>query len=376
MLAGSAAGCRQSPAGAGDGALGAPAVSHPSAPAPTLSVVPSSVVPWDTPVRVSVAHGTLRSVRMSDPTGSVVPGAISSDGRSWTNTTTLVPNTHYVVSADLLDAGKQPSTGTVAFSTAPAADTVSTVITPGDNDVVGVGQPVIVSFDRTVTDRRVVEEHLSVTAVPAVLGAWHWVSATEVHYRPRVYWPAGERITVSTSLDGVNVGNGVWGDRNHTARFTVGASRISYVNVARHTMSVTEGGRLIRVLPISAGRDKYPTVGGVHIALEKSPEIIMDSATVGIPRNSPDGYYETVFWDVRISDGGTFVHAAPWSVADQGHSNVSHGCVNLSPADAAWYYRFTQRGDVIDIRGTTRGPDISDPGMADWNIPWSQWAGT
>lgn len=29
-----------------------------------------------------------------------------------------------------------------------------------------------------------------------------------------------------------------------------------------------------------------------------------------------------------------FVHAAPWSVAQQGSSNVSHGCINLSPDNA------------------------------------------
>jgi hypothetical protein len=40
----------------------------------------------------------------------------------------------------------------------------------------------------------------------------------------------------------------------------------------------------------------------------------MDSATVGIPKGDPDYYYETVYWDTRISNGGMFVHAAPWSL--------------------------------------------------------------
>jgi lipoprotein-anchoring transpeptidase ErfK/SrfK len=129
----------------------------------------------------------------------------------------------------------------------------------------------------------------------------------------------------------------------------------------------------VRSVPISAGRTKYPTMGGVHIVLYKSYDVIMDSQTVGIPRNSPDGYYEHVFWDVAISNGGEFVHAAPWSVGAQGNSNVSHGCVNLSPADATWFYGFSTLGDVVEVVGSPRPPS-DDAGTLDWRLPWEQWA--
>lgn len=371
-LAGAVAGCTRSGPPVTDG----PAFNRLSGSPPTLSLVAAGAgrVGWDKPVQLYADNGTFSSVRVTDATGFPISGDIRSDGHVWTNSTLLVPDTRYQVSATLLGQGKQPSIRSLAFSTKPAARTLQVRITPGDDAAVGVGQPVVVSFNRPVIERHLVEEHLSVTATPAVLGAWHWISATEVHYRPRDYWPSGDHVFVSTSLDRVNVGDGVWGHGNHTARFTIGQARISEVNVALHTMTVTDNGRLVRVLPISAGRDKYPTAGGVHIALDKQPEITMDSTTVGIPRTSPDGYYEKVYWDVRISYGGAFVHAAPWSVHDQGHSNVSHGCVNLSPADAAWFYRFTQRGDIINISGTPRGPEVNDPGMVDWNIPWSRWA--
>ena len=55
-------------------------------------------------------------------------------------------------------------------------------------------------------------------------------------------------------------------------------------------------------------------------------------------QGQPGYYKETVQLDARISNDGEFVHAAPWSDAQQGHSNVSHGCVNLSPANAQWFY--------------------------------------
>ena len=129
---------------------------------------------------------------------------------------------------------------------------------------------------------------------------------------------------------------------------------MSTVDANAHTMTVTDNGAVVKTIPVSTGRDKYPTKSGVHVVSDKAPKVIMDSATVGIPRNSPDGYYETVFWDVRISNSGEFVHAAPWSVGDQGHVNVSHGCVNVSTADAEWFYNYSQVGDVVTVVGTRR----------------------
>ena len=125
---------------------------------------------------------------------------------------------------------------------------------------------------------------------------------------------------------------------------------------------------------VSTGRDKYPTKGGVHIVLEKNRIKIMDSATVGIPRNSPDGYYEKVPFSVRISNGGAFVHAASWSVRSQGVRNVSHGCVNMSPADAEWFYGLAKRGDVVNVINSPVRPVLWDAGMSDWNIPFAEWA--
>ena len=123
---------------------------------------------------------------------------------------------------------------------------------------------------------------------------------------------------------------------------------------------------------VSTGRDQYPTTSGVHVVLEKTPSVIMDSATVGIPKGNPDYYYETVLWDVRISWSGEFVHAAPWSTSAQGHQNVSHGCVNANPVDAKWFYDMSRRGDIVMVTGTPR-PLISGNGWTDWNLDWPKW---
>jgi lipoprotein-anchoring transpeptidase ErfK/SrfK len=137
-------------------------------------------------------------------------------------------------------------------------------------------------------------------------------------------------------------------------------------------MSVVVNGAVARTFAVSTGRDKYPTTSGVHVVLDKAPSVIMNSATVGIPKGSPDYYYETVLFDVRISWSGEYVHSAPWSVSSQGRANVSHGCVNAGPADAQWFYNLTRRGDVVVVTGTPR-PLQSGNGWTDWNMSWAQW---
>jgi len=136
-------------------------------------------------------------------------------------------------------------------------------------------------------------------------------------------------------------------------------------------MTVTVAGQAIAVFPISGGKPKDPTMNGAHIVLDREHVVHMVSSTVGIPVNSPDGYDELVYDDVHISDSGEYVHAAPWSVASQGVTNVSHGCVNLSPADAHTFFLFSRVGDVVLIQGSPRPPELGDHGVMDWDTGWT-----
>jgi lipoprotein-anchoring transpeptidase ErfK/SrfK len=357
------------------GAPAQPSLADAVPPVVTVLGLTNGRVPWNKPLEVEVTNGVIRSVAVTTGEGLAIDGVIGAGSTVWKSAKTLVPLSRYTATVVYVDDAKHVGTTTMSFSAADASKHLRVELSPGDGAVVGVGSPVIVQFSRPIplSRRAVVEARLSVTTTPVRTGAWHWMNSQEVHWRPPTYWTKGARVRVAANLDGLYLGDGVWGSGHHETSFRIGDAHVSRVDVAAHKMYVYNNGILVKTFPISAGRDKYPTKNGVHITFEKSQLVIMDSATVGIPRNSPDGYYEKVYWDVRISYGGAFVHAAPWSVRDQGITNVSHGCVNLSPANAQWFYAWSYRGDIVDVLNSSAAPDLSDPGMADWNYTWSQW---
>ena len=339
-----------------------------------LTVTPrngAAKVALDAHARVVADNGRLRRVRVTGG-GERLAGTLADDGRSWVSTGPLAPATRYRVVADAVDDAGTPTRRQSTFTTLRPRAELRAAIMPLDGETVGVGLPIGVWFNQPVADRAAVERRLEVTSSKPVGGAWHWFTDTEVHYRPREYWPSGTRVTLQARLAGTDAGDGVWGVADRTIRFRIGERRISIVDVRTHRMKVVSGGRILRVLPVSTGRERYPTTNGIHFVISKTRDELMDSSTVGIPRNSPGGYYEHVAWSVRISNSGEFVHAAPWSTGSQGRANVSHGCVNLSTANAAWYYGLTRRGDVVEVRGSPKRPGGSF-GVADWNMSWRAW---
>src|SRR5207245_2079578 len=102
------------------------------------------------------------------------------------------------------------------------------------------------------------------------------------------------KVRATINLTGLYLGDGVWGDAPHTTHYSIGESHISIVDVSKHTMTVTSNGKVLRRMPMSAGRRQFPTHAGVHLTVEKEKVHFMDSATIGIPRNSPGGYYKRV----------------------------------------------------------------------------------
>lgn len=364
--------------GSGDGASsGTPATPSPSA-VVTVDVTPADgarAVRLDAPVTVRSNGPPLDTVSVSGPAGHPLAGSFTADRTSWVSSAPLAPAARYQVAARTAPGPggtRAAASRTSAFTTLTPATSLKVSWEPVDGQVVGIGAPVTMQFTAPVPDRTAVQRRLLVRTRPAVDGAWHWFSDQEVRWRPPSYWQPGTKVHVEAKLAGYDGGNGLWGVKDRAMDFRVGDRRISHVDGQRHMMTVTRNGKVVRVIPVSLGRDQYPTMEGPHNVIETSPLVIMDSATVGIPQGSARYYREKVLWNVKFTSGGEYVHAAPWSVGSQGRVNVSHGCVNASPADAGWFFGFSRVGDIVQVTGTGRPPDTSQAGN-DWSIGWNTW---
>ncbi|HEU5159897.1 MAG TPA: Ig-like domain-containing protein [Streptosporangiaceae bacterium] len=329
----------------------------------------------DIPISVLVKSGKLLNVTVSGK-GTKVMGAASADGRQWRSRWTLVPNTQYHVIATALGEDGKTQTVTSSFKTAKPKQTLAAAVTaPSNGETVGVGMPIMLHFDRKVTNKAQVERSLEVRSSTPVVGAWRWYTDQDVYFRTKKYWPRRTKVRLIAHMSGVRAGRGLYGTKDLDHAFSIGDEHISVASSRRHHMIVRKNGKKVRDIPISMGRggiEKYTTTNGVHLAMEKSYLTVMDSSTVGCGPGCPDYYRQDVYWTVRISDSGEFVHSAPWSVGSQGYSNVSHGCVNASPGNAIWFYHFTRRGDIVRVTGTNRELTY-DNGWGFWQLPWKRW---
>jgi lipoprotein-anchoring transpeptidase ErfK/SrfK len=349
-----------------------------AAPAVNITIDPAGNAPVSpkTPVVVKAANGTLTKVTVTNHAkGNAVAGSLSADKTIWTSTEPLGYGASYDVVADGTDtAGKtREQTGTVQTVTPSATAYPSLIPAPTTTLTFGVGQIIGVSFDHDITDRTAVEKALSVTSTPPQTGAWSWIDKRTVHYRPQTYWQAGTKIAVNANLYGVDLGGGVYGKADRTATYTIHDSWIAQADGATEQMRILHNGQEVKNMPISLGSPGFPTHEGPHVISDKQPSIIMDSCTYGVCAGQPGYYREKVDLDLRISNDGEFVHSAPWSVGQQGSSNVSHGCVNLSPDNAQWFFNNFNLGDVVEITHSGGVPLKVWDTYGDWELSWSQW---
>ena len=329
----------------------------------------------DAPVAVDTAIGRLGTVRVLSAGGEPVAGMLAASGTQWRSIATLAYGTTYHVFVTATGSAHARTELTSTFGTLIPATFVSASVFPSEGLTVGVGQPIVFHFDQLISSPAAQSEvlsHLEVTESQPVLGGWHWFSDDELHFRPDGFWPAHEQMTVSWDLGGWDAGSGMWGGGQGVIHFVVGDAHVSFVNLATDMMTVTDNGLIVALYPVSGGKPSDPTMDGTHIVLDKASVVRMDSATNGVPVDSPDGYDELVYNDVHISDSGEYVHSAPWSVASQGHTNVSHGCVNISPTNALAFFEFSQVGDVVIIGGSPRPPVVGDHGVMDWSTASTQ----
>ncbi|MCV7012929.1 L,D-transpeptidase [Mycolicibacterium madagascariense] len=224
---------------------------------------------------------------------------------------------------------------------------------PLNGSMVGVAKPIYINFARPIANRQMAQAAVHVSSVPPVPGKFYWLSDTQLRWRPIDFWPANTVVNVDAG--------------GTKSSFRTGESLVATVDNTTHQMQVVRNGTLEKTFPVSMGEKGHDTPNGTYYVLEKFPSIVMDSATYGVPSTAAGGYKVTVQNAVRIDNSGNFVHSAPWSVADQGKRNVSHGCINLSAANAQWFYDNFGSGDPIVVKNSV-GTYNQNDGAQDWQM--------
>ena len=327
-----------------------------------------------TPVVVTASSGTLTEVTVKDAKGKPVKGELSGD--TWKSNARLAPDTAYTVEATAAGSDGTPTTTTSSFRTLkPKITATYGILYAGET--VGIGMPATIQFDSAVTtpaQRAQVEKLVKVTTVPKVEGHWGWLDNRQLMWRPKTYWKPGTKVTISAPLTGVQTGPDKWVGNDDSASFTVGSAMVSTVDIKNHRMTVTRDGKVINTIPISAGRPGplTETRSGIKVIIRKEGTVVMDSSTIGIKKGEPGYYREVTQSAMRVTWTGEYLHSAPWSVGSQGNANVSHGCINMSPANAAWMYANSKAGDVVKFTGSNR-QFLPTEGIGVWQYSYDGW---
>lgn len=341
----------------------------------------ASEVPLDSPVQVSVKSGRLSSVTLQETGGGPVEGIMNNGNTEWIYNAGLDSDAHYTVTAVATGTNGKKTTAQAGFGTLTAQDKLITDVTPQDGETVGVGDTINLHFNNDIPDARKAPllQHIQVASTPGVLGAWHWLDDSDVHFRTQNYWPSGTKVTVTANLNGFDAGNGVWGLGNWSDSFTIGAKHLTTIDNNSHQMLVYQNDQLIHTWPVSMGKTGFETLQGTLIVLYKLHQVKMQScATFGgaacVP-GSANYYNDYVYYDTAISTTGFYIHAAPWDLGDQGVDNVSHGCVNLSTDRATTFFDWSMPGDVVVITNTGNTATYAS-GEGDWQIDFAQYNNT
>lgn len=260
-----------------------------------------------------------------------------------------------------------------------------------DGTTVGVGMPIIVTFDKTITSAKAFVADTTVTVNgKKVDGGWFFEATDpssghvmEAHYRLKHYWPAHSHVHVSFDLEGRS-----GGDRHHrefvfdgqltSLDFHTGARNIGVVDNRTHMLTLTSDGKHYGTFPVSLGEDTPST------RTFRGTKVIMDQQKSVCMQDTAGTYHECgIKWDQRLTYSGEYLHAAPWNCTSGagctgpgnniGHGNSSNGCTNLKPAAAEQLYKFLRIGDVIKYPNADGKPMQLGTGYGDWNVPWSTW---
>lgn len=349
-------------------------------PAPVADPVTLKITPEDgagkLPISTEIGtrtNGEITGVTLSDDGGEAVPGELREDGSSWVPARPLAPSTSYTATVTATGPGGDTVTEETSFTTmAEPGNRTGTGLYLFDGNEYGVAMPVVVEFVDPVPEeyRDDVQRRMFVTTDPPQPGVWHWVEwGTAAYYRGPEYWQPGTTISVRIALDGHPTGDGRYGDADRGATATIADRKlVMKVRNKSKQLSVYRDGELIKEMPVSLGKAKTPSSYGHMVVMSKERETVFDTFAELGPE---EGYRVDIEYAMRLTWGGEFIHAAPWSVADQGVRNVSHGCVNMSMDNARWLFDQARVGDPVIVTGTEVALEQGN-GWTAWDLSWKE----
>ncbi|WP_442874635.1 L,D-transpeptidase [Amycolatopsis sp. NBC_00345] len=323
------------------------------------------------PITATVADGTISSVTLTNPDGKQVQGQTAADKKSWSVTEELGYDKTYTWAGQAAGSDGKPVQISGSFTTVKPRRQMAGSLNVGDGQTYGIAMPIALTFPSKVTDKASVEKALSVETTPKTEGSWAWLDGdTSVHWRPKEYFQPNTTVKVNAKIYGVDMGGGTYGRQDLSSSFTIGRSQIVKGNTQEHRMQVIRDGQQVEDFPVSYGLDSDPgrvTHSGTHVVMSKHATYSM---------NNPKYHYSDVNvpWAVRISNNGEFIHGLAGTISQQGKRNVSHGCLNLSPANAKIYYDSVLPGDPVEITGSTQQLSSKDGDYNDWTYDWASWS--
>ncbi|WP_326847337.1 L,D-transpeptidase [Streptomyces kaniharaensis] len=352
--------------------------------APRTSTAVLDVEPKDgargvapTALRVSVSHGKLTAVDVTDKDGKPVQGSITPDGTGWKPAAALAPGTAYTVNAQATDADGLVAAATSAFTTALPGKQVSTNDNIADGQTYGVGMIVKVDFSTKVVNKDAVAKAITFETDNGTEVKGHWFGDNRIDFRPAEPWKPNTKVTIHYRLKNVEVAPGVWGDIDKNEPFTIGRSQVSTADAATHQLTIVRDGKSTTV-PATLGDDEHPSWGGTMVIMSKEPVTHMNSQTVGMG-NEYD--IPAAPHAMRLTTSGTYLHGNYWYKGDPfGKANTSHGCVSLKDVEggsdtspAGSFFNSSLIGDVVTVVNTKEKTVAPDNGLGGWNLPWANW---
>lgn len=168
---------------------------------------------------------------------------------------------------------------------------------------------------------------------------------------------------VVDNVEWVMVGPDEWLEHRYTARVIpsfgrpegVPSDKWIEINLYEQVLSAYENGNLVFATLISSGVYPFYTKPGVFQIYKK---LEFDPMSGSFELDKSDYYYLENVPYIMYYDDARAIHGAYWQ-SRLGYQN-SHGCVNLSVADAHWIYNWASEGDFVYVHDPS-GQTPTDP---------------